>query len=324
MGLSVASEAAFACYSSVCAPPPAGRGGSVRGKGLRAEPLPDVPFGEVKFGYRPRHPDGHPDPGEIVWAHVPFADDPTKGKNRPVLIVGRHENGNLIGVQLTSKLHRNGIPFTWGPGDSKSVIRTDRFIQIDTKNYRKEGAYVKKPAFQKIVDTVARQHGRAKVELSTMSTAVFACYSKACAPPPVGKGGSSGGRVGKSSVSRQYLNDNESVSTSRMGMIHGSPRMVSEGRAKAEAHDWDRTPVTTLPAGAKLIATEKDVKTKYIKRVLDGEPLREGYEPQLVRVGRNTFMVYDGHHRMAMHSALGNRNSDLKVRIAEIPGMPSF
>jgi len=129
-------------------------------------------------------------------------------------------------------------------------------------------------------------------------------------------------KVGTSSVSRKFLNENERVSTDQMGMVHGSDRMVTVGRAKAEKVNWDSVPVTTLPPGAKLVATEKDVATKYIKRVLDGEPLREGYEPQLVRVAPNTFMVYDGHHRMAMHSALGNPNEGLKVRIAEVPGMP--
>ena len=119
------------------------------------------------------------------------------------------------------------------------------------------------------------------------------------------------------------LGTGEAVSTAKMGMVHGSAEMVSKGRALAAKHDWENTPVTTLPKGAKLIATEKVVKTKHIRKVLDGEPLREGYEPQLVRVAKNTYMVYDGHHRMAMHYALGNDNSALKVRIADIPGMPT-
>lgn len=309
MALSLASRAVFACYSAACAPPPTGKGGSVQGRSGHA--LPDAKFAHVKFGYRPRHPDGHPDPGEIVWAHVPFADRPNEGKDRPVLIVGRHENGNLVGVQLTSKLHRSGIPIEWGPGKNKSILRTDRLIQVDASNYRKEGAYMKKPEFQSIVDALSKRHGKGHVELTTTSAAVFACHSAACAPP---RGGSDRGHAS--------LGTGEHVSTDKMGMIHGSDRMINEGRAKAATHDWTRTLVTTLPRKAKLIATEKTVKTKHIRKVLNGEPLREGYEPQLVRVGRNRFMVYDGHHRMAMHHALGNDNANLKVRIADIPGMP--
>lgn len=147
--------------------------------------------------------------------------------------------------------------------------------------------------------------------------------SRECAPPPVGRGGSGGGkvgaRVGNSGVTRRFLDEHEWVPTSKMGMTTGSERLKTTGRELASKVDWDGVSVTTLPKGARLHATEDAVKTKYIRRVLDGEPLREGYEPQLVRIGKNDFMVYDGHHRMAMHSALGNRNENLKVRIADIP-----
>ena len=35
-------------------------------------------------------PDGTADPGEIVWAWVPYEEDPARGKDRPLLVVGRH------------------------------------------------------------------------------------------------------------------------------------------------------------------------------------------------------------------------------------------
>ena len=53
--------------------------------------------------YEP-HPDGEPDPGEVVWAWVPYEDDPSQGKDRPVLLVGR-DGDVLLGLQLTSKDH---------------------------------------------------------------------------------------------------------------------------------------------------------------------------------------------------------------------------
>ena len=56
---------------------------------------------DVRVEYTP-HLDGDPDPGEVVWAWVPFEDDPTLGKDRPVVIIGRH-GAALSGVALTSK-----------------------------------------------------------------------------------------------------------------------------------------------------------------------------------------------------------------------------
>jgi hypothetical protein len=37
---------------------------------------------DVQLAYDP-HPDGKPDPGEVVWAWIPYEDDPTRGKDRP-------------------------------------------------------------------------------------------------------------------------------------------------------------------------------------------------------------------------------------------------
>src|SRR5687768_6911745 len=55
----------------------------------------------VRVEYRPSL-DGDPDPGEVVWTWVPFEDDPTLGKDRPVVIIGRHGD-DLSGVALTSR-----------------------------------------------------------------------------------------------------------------------------------------------------------------------------------------------------------------------------
>src|SRR5699024_5255649 len=59
-------------------------------------PLPPPEYAPVS--------DGAPDPGEVVWAWVPYEDDPSRGKDRPVLILAEHEGG-LLGLQLTSKDH---------------------------------------------------------------------------------------------------------------------------------------------------------------------------------------------------------------------------
>lgn len=49
--------------------------------------------------------DGLPDPGEVVWAWVPFEEDPSQGKDRPVLVVAisPHSTEVVLALPLTKQ-----------------------------------------------------------------------------------------------------------------------------------------------------------------------------------------------------------------------------
>lgn len=83
--------------------PPDRRLGLVGGQLKDTAPYPGDFRGPLEITYAPR-PDGRPDPGEIVWAWVPFEEDHRQGKDRPVLLIGR-DGPWLLGLQLTSKDH---------------------------------------------------------------------------------------------------------------------------------------------------------------------------------------------------------------------------
>src|SRR5712675_1155277 len=53
--------------------------------------------------------DGRADPGEIVWTWVVYEDDPTRGKDRPVLVVGR-DRTTLLGLMLSSQEYHRTDP----------------------------------------------------------------------------------------------------------------------------------------------------------------------------------------------------------------------
>lgn len=101
--------------------------------------------------------DGDADPGEIVWTWVTYEDDPSQGKDRPVLVVGRRGK-TLLGLMLSSKSDRDGQR-NWhalgaGPWDREnrpSWIRLDRVIEVDEDGIRREGAVLPRERF----DTVA-------------------------------------------------------------------------------------------------------------------------------------------------------------------------
>ncbi len=75
--------------------------------GRRPGPRPAPPSRSGPAGvdtdYRPRA-DGRPDPGEVVWAWVPYDEGDGRGKDRPVLVVGRR-GADLVGLILSSRDH---------------------------------------------------------------------------------------------------------------------------------------------------------------------------------------------------------------------------
>jgi hypothetical protein len=98
--------------------------------------------------------DGRADPGEIVWTWVVYEEDPTRGKDRPVLVVGR-DRSTLLGLMLSSQEHHRGDP-DWvsigsGPWDYEgraSWVRLDRVLDVPEEGIRREGAILEREMFE--------------------------------------------------------------------------------------------------------------------------------------------------------------------------------
>ena len=115
-------------------------------------------------------PDGRADPGEVVWAWVPYEEDAAQGKDRPVLVIGR-DGGELLCLQLTSKDHdrdaedegRHGRHWMdvgsggWDREHRPSEVRLDRLLRVAESEVRREGAALDRATFDSVV-TAAREH----------------------------------------------------------------------------------------------------------------------------------------------------------------------
>lgn len=109
--------------------------------------------------------DGDADPGEVVWAWVPYEDDPRKGKDRPVVIIGTCPGG-LAGVPLTSKDKGHGaVPVGTGGWDRSgrpSWAKVDQLIVVDQRSVRREGSALDRQRFDAVVTGVERHHDLAR------------------------------------------------------------------------------------------------------------------------------------------------------------------
>ena len=124
--------------------------------------------GQVDIHYAP-HPDGEPDPGEIVWAWVPYEEDHSQGKDRPVLLIGR-DGPWLLALQMTSKDHdrdhdqerRAGRIWVdigsgaWDRQGRPSEVRVNRVLRIHPDRIRREGAVLARDRFDAVADAVHR------------------------------------------------------------------------------------------------------------------------------------------------------------------------
>jgi hypothetical protein len=116
--------------------------------------------------YAPRA-DGRPDPGEVVWAWVPYEDDPRQGKDRPVLVIAC-DTTRVVALPLTSKDHdldaaqearagRLWMDVGTGPWDRDrrpSEVRLNRVLVLDPGTVRREGGDLPKPVFDRVIKAV--------------------------------------------------------------------------------------------------------------------------------------------------------------------------
>jgi hypothetical protein len=122
------------------------------------------------IGYAPQA-DGDPDPGEVVWGWVPYEEDASLGKDRPVLLIGRR-GAQWLGLMLTSKDHdrdaadeaRHGRHWmdlgagAWDREGRPSEVRLDRLIVLEESAVRREGAALDRARFDAVLAAARELH----------------------------------------------------------------------------------------------------------------------------------------------------------------------
>lgn len=112
--------------------------------------------------------DGQPDPGEVVWAWVPYEDDATRGKDRPVILLAL-DGDSWLALPMTSKDHdrdadqeasvgRHWMDVGTGPWDHRgraSEVRLDRLLRLPATAVRREGAALAPDVFAAVVAAAA-------------------------------------------------------------------------------------------------------------------------------------------------------------------------
>lgn len=123
---------------------------------------------DLRIAYSPQI-DGDPDAGEVVWTWVPYEEDHSRGKDRPVLLVGQ-DGPWLLGLQLTSQDHdRDALQEAragriwmdvgtgrWDRSGRPSEVRINRVIRVDPDDVRREGDILDRDMFDEVVKYMDR------------------------------------------------------------------------------------------------------------------------------------------------------------------------
>lgn len=152
-----------------------GGDGLTRGRGIVTAPVPPLasapaPDDSLTVTYAPQR-DGEPDPGEVVWGWVPYEEDASQGKDRPVLLLGRHGQ-EWLALMLTSKDHdrdaaqeaRDGRHWMdvgaggWDRQRRPSEVRLDRLLRLAEADLRREGAALDRATFDRVVAAAGAFH----------------------------------------------------------------------------------------------------------------------------------------------------------------------
>jgi PemK-like, MazF-like toxin of type II toxin-antitoxin system len=109
--------------------------------------------------------DGAADPGEIVWAWVPYEEGDGRGKDRPVLVVGR-QGRELVGLMLSSQRdHADDRGWlsvgsgAWDRQGRESFVRLDRVLEVHEHAIRREGAVLGRDRFDRVAHVLRERYG---------------------------------------------------------------------------------------------------------------------------------------------------------------------
>lgn len=118
----------------------------------------------IRITYAPDR-DGDPDAGEVVWTWVPYAENDGRGKDRPVLVIGRQDAEHVYALRLTSKPHdrdRDFLEVGPGPWDSRgrpSWIDVEQLYSVHVRGMRREASALDLDRFSRVARVLQKRYG---------------------------------------------------------------------------------------------------------------------------------------------------------------------
>ncbi|WP_309129847.1 type II toxin-antitoxin system PemK/MazF family toxin [Microbacterium sp.] len=122
---------------------------------------------DVRVGYSPSR-NSLPDSGEVVWTWVPYEENDGRGKDRPVLVIGRQSADRVYAVRMTSRPHdgdRDYLAIGSGDWDSRgreSWVDIEQLYSVHHEGMRREAAVLERDRYGLVADALIHRYGWAQ------------------------------------------------------------------------------------------------------------------------------------------------------------------
>ncbi|MCS3842583.1 type II toxin-antitoxin system PemK/MazF family toxin [Microbacterium sp. AK031] len=119
---------------------------------------------DLQVGYSPEK-NGAPDSGEIIWTWVPYEENDGRGKDRPVLVIGRQSADRVYAVRMTSKPHdrdRDYLSIGSGAWDSQgrtSWVDIELLYSVHDGGMRREAAVLERARYDRVAAALIARYG---------------------------------------------------------------------------------------------------------------------------------------------------------------------
>lgn len=140
------------------------RQASVPGAGTTTIRVDPDQIDDLRIGYAPE-PDGAPDAGEIVWTWVPYEENDGRGKDRPVLVIGRASRDRVYAVRMTSKAHDGDRDYlsigsgSWDSQGRESWVDIELLYSVHERGPRREAAVLDRRLYDRVTGALRRRYG---------------------------------------------------------------------------------------------------------------------------------------------------------------------
>lgn len=124
---------------------------------------------DLRVSYAPQR-DGAPDAGEVIWTWVPYEENDGRGKDRPVLVIGRQSAERVYAVRMTSKPHDGDRDYLsigsggWDGQGRESWVDIEQLYSVHDRGMRREAAILDKERYKRVVAALMRRYGWARTD----------------------------------------------------------------------------------------------------------------------------------------------------------------